>query len=243
MNKHYKKFYEVGQNRYYTLEADNDLFLATETFIPTPNRFKFLKPIKMIQGLKLLKMSPPVMLLLSILSELEPIEQAEDIPQEFSKYPVVDPTEVKTQLYSLYKQAMSEQKREVVRHFNNVKKNLDKADEKYVDWCIQVNNQQARALADIEAQSPLHNHISLKRPVGNKTINDFIHNLSYNFLYSEKVTAIAENVFLYRQDSFGTITFFKLFIVKNVIKSMDTYVYDINLLKALFNSMQKKEGK
>ena len=80
MDKAYKKFYEVGNNAYYSLVADDDNFIATETFIKVGTTKISKKPITLTQGLKLLKLSIPLVVLFSKILELKVTGSMQDIP-------------------------------------------------------------------------------------------------------------------------------------------------------------------
>ena len=66
-------------------------------------------------------------------------------------------------------------------------------------------------------------------------------------LYTEKVTNFVNNVFLYDLDCFGTVTIYKVITVKNVVKSVESFIYDRKLIeelmKFIYENDNKKEGK
>jgi hypothetical protein len=241
MNKNYKKFYEIGSNRYYTLEADDELFLATETVVPVKNILPFMKPKQMTQGLKLLKISAPVLTLMTLVADCKPLdEQVEHTPDELLKVEQVPYDTVKKQVFGMYREAVKSQKASVRAYYKDMKNKIQSG-EGALERLNSIDKALEKALELIDANHPLKTYLSLKRPVGNTLVNIMIQE-GFNFLYSEMVTGISQNTILYKQDTFGTLTIYKLYLVKNVVKYIDTFVYDIKLIKALLENMEK-EGK
>ena len=72
MMKHYKKFYEIGNNRYYTIVADDEMYIASESFLQLGKKNLFRKQKYLNTGFKLLKFSSPIAQLFNALDNLEP---------------------------------------------------------------------------------------------------------------------------------------------------------------------------
>ena len=64
--KNYKQFYEIDNNRYYTITADDELYLGTESFLKIGKKKLFRKQKTLTTGFKLLKMSAPISILFNV---------------------------------------------------------------------------------------------------------------------------------------------------------------------------------
>ena len=65
--KYYKKFYEVENNKYYILEADDELYVATESFLKIGKKKFSNKYEELVQGFKLLELSAPIAVLFNLI--------------------------------------------------------------------------------------------------------------------------------------------------------------------------------
>ena len=90
LGKDYKKFYQIGQNRYYLLKYDDELHLVTESFLKKPTFLFFKKEIK--QGLKLLKLTAPISILFQKTLECELESEDKDFP-DMNRYALVNNVE------------------------------------------------------------------------------------------------------------------------------------------------------
>lgn len=253
MNKHYKQFYEIGNNRYFTLSADGDTYIATNSFIKVANRFKFMKQKDLIQGLKLLKMSTPITILFGMLANIEPTSTQKSDTEELKQYEILDPKAIKDNIKMAYDIAITEQINELQEWYNtmiaNIKKELDEKDLSKDEYKKELEKRSGvyktrldRSIQSVHEHSQLGNIISLENPKGNKVIKSFLEN-GLHHLFTEKVTGFASNVYLYEQDQFGTLTIYRIITVKNVIKTIDTYIYDRKLAGKLLEFIYEKENK
>ena len=97
----------------------------------------------------------------------------------------------------------------------------------------------------INKNNPVKNGmITLKSPLhtGNTIIKTMVRS-GLEHLYTEKVTNFVSNVYLYEQDCFGTLTIYRIIIVKNVVKTIDTFIYDKKLIEAFLKTMYENESK
>ena len=87
------------------------------------------------------------------------------------------------------------------------------------------------ALNIIEKNSALGKTISLD----DSHVTEFIKlkMMKVKHLYTEKVTNLVKNKYFYELDAFGTLTIYRMITVKNVTKTIDTFIYDKKLLKEL----------
>ena len=100
--KHYDKFYEIGNNSYYKITADDDLYLATESFLNLGKRGLFRKQERLTQGFKLLKISPAVGVLFNELVNLKRLPNQKGISEDMLKYKELNDNIVKEKIEESY---------------------------------------------------------------------------------------------------------------------------------------------
>ena len=252
MDKKYELFYEKGQNRYYTLIADGETYLATESVIPVARRFRFLKPRVMTQGLKLLKFSTPIAFLFNELVNVKKEKGQRGVSEDLIRYNIIDNKKVKEDIYSSYANIIKEQRDELYKWYDarckeiksNLKEKNEYTDEKYNEITSVYKERLEKSLKIVDDRHPLNKDFTLDEPkhTGNKIIKAMLGS-GLEHLYTERVTAFADNVYMYEQDCFGTLTIYRVFTVKNVVKTVDTFVYDKKLVEALFASEYEKDNK
>ena len=59
-------------------------------------------------------------------------------------------------------------------------------------------------------------------------------------LQARSVNAFTKNVYLYEQDEFGTLTIYRLITIKNVVKTIDTFIYDKKLVECLLKTLYEE---
>ena len=62
-----------------------------------------------------------------------------------------------------------------------------------------------------------------------------------NHLFTEKVTTFVSNVYLYELDCFGTLTIYRVVTIKNVTKTIDTFIYDRKLIKKFLDHVYEND--
>lgn len=244
MNKSYKKFYEIGNNRYYTLVADQELYIATESFIKVAPRFSFLKPKTLTQGLKLLKLTAPVTILFNLVvnTKLDKKRNKKDTADELLKYEVVDHKVVKDLIKAAYMDNIEQQKEELNEWIEAMKaevdekivrnkRDLEDVHKEFEDKMKVFYTRYDRALKLIEKNNPLGKTIIVDD--SQATAFTKLKFVKVKHLYTEKVTNLVENKYFYELDTFGTLTIYRMITVKNVTKTIDTFIYDKKLLKEL----------
>lgn len=237
--KYYKKFYEVENNKYYVLEADDELYVATESVLKIGKKKFSKKYEELVQGFKLLKLSAPVAVLFNLILDME----AKDNPmsEDMITYEGLSNKFVKDSIKGNYDVVFDEQ--------------LKQLNEWYADLSKKVDDKNRL----IKKYNELKDHINRNNPIKNGLIN--LANIDYTecniirsmvkngleHLYTEKVTNFVNNVFLYDLDCFGTVTIYKVITVKNVVKSVESFIYDRKLIeelmKFIYENDNKKEGK
>jgi hypothetical protein len=253
--KHFKKFYEIGNNRYYTVVADDEMFLATESYINLGRKRLFRKQDYLTQGFKLLKFSTPVAVLFNFLDNVVLEKGQKDVAEDMLMYKKIDNRELKVAIESYYDEAFGGQIKELedwlVERTKDLKQKykdkqiskalLEEGIEAYEKefekhrFVINKNNPLKNGMLDLT--SPKHTGCNIVRSMLASGLEH---------LYTERVTAFANNIFLYEQDCFGTLTIYRITTVKNVVKTIDTFIYDKKLVSTFLQTMyenDEKEGK
>lgn len=246
--KYYDKFYEVGCNAYYILNVDNVLYLATEIFSEKKRLLfnKFLKPKRLTQGLSLLELSPIIMKLLFNVSNAELENENKDFI-DMNIYKKVDNKELIKEIKESYQYALDEIIKEEEDKFNNFctklrrdmedrKGNIDEDD---FEKRITVHRDRFNLhINKIKSDSPL-NYISLnKGDVENVIIKKMLTG-QFEYLYSLSVDTNTKYTYIYEMDKYGTITIYKFTLVRDNVKKVETFLYNVPMCKELIDYSAK----
>lgn len=242
--EHYNKFYEVGQNKYYTLNVDDELFIATESFINVGRKKLFRKQKTLTQGFKLLKFSSPIAILFNEAINVPSVSK-KDVDEDMLEYEHIDNKALKAKIKDSYNLAFEESKNELSAWYKDSMKHFESLDEDTTLTEIKCREYYKNAINVLDSQNPLAN--------GTININQAKHtecNIvramareNMEHLYTERVTAFAKNIFMYEQDCFGTITIYRVMTVKNVVKSIDSFIYDRKLINELLKTIYENDMK
>lgn len=75
LKKPYKKFYQLDQNSYYTLQTGDTQFLVTETYLPYKRIFRFGE---FTTAIKMLPLNSPILMLLIEFIKLKKVGESEE---------------------------------------------------------------------------------------------------------------------------------------------------------------------
>lgn len=228
--KHYKKFYEVGNNRYYTIVADNETYIGTESFLKVNKKKLFKKQEEISMGFKLLKLSSPIAQLFNVVDNAKPSKKQPYHDKDMICYNKISNKALKDAIKDAYTCVYEEELSSLKKQY----KELTKEDKK--DLAKQVNNyikriEKVDPMDGIDITSPEHTACN--------TIRTMLRD-GYKHLYTERVNAFTNNVYLYDQDCFNTITIYRIITVKNVVKTIDTFIYDKELIKNLLKTLYEE---
>ena len=226
--KNYKKFYEIDNNRYYTITADDELYLGTESFLKIGKKKLFRKQKTLTTGFKLLKMSAPISILFNALDSVEPSSIQPYDGDDMIVYDKIDNSKLKEDIKKAYTQVIDDEIKSLEQQGTELiedgKIDLAKSLQKYIEDLKKVN-----PLKGIDLEEPKHTA---------SLIIKYMLKSNLEHLYTEDVTAFAKDVYLYEQDCFGTLTIYRVKTIKNVVKTIDTFIYDKeligNLLKTIY---------
>lgn len=241
MNKRFIKFYEVGQNNYYLLPFDDELHIATESFIPLQKRFLwFVKEERLTQGLKLLQVTAPLMSLFNKVVNLEVDLTDEDFP-DMTTYKKINNVELRKEIEKTYKDALDTQVEELKENFEKWKDDLilDNKDLSDNELEIVINSNKERLEENIKIikSGNVINNIDFKWKTGDNTVIKKMLENNMEFLYAQKIGSGYKIYYLYELDVFGTLTIYKVQCVKNIVKSMETFIYNKELLQEMLGCM------
>ena len=226
--KNYKKFYEIDNNRYYTITADNELYLGTESFLKIGKKKLFRKQKTLTTGFKLLKMSAPISILFNALDSVEPSVLQPYDGDDMIVYDKIDNFKLKEDIKKAYTQSIDDEIESLRQQVNEL----------LGDGKVELAGQLQKYIGDLQKVNPLEG-IDLEEPKHTSgLIIKYMLKSNLEHLYTEDVTAFAKDVYLYEQDCFGTLTIYRVKTIKNVVKTIDTFIYDKeligNLLKTIY---------
>lgn len=237
LDKRYIKFYEIENNAYYLLPFADELHIATESFLTLENKFLFFKRRKRLnQGLKALQLTGPITLLFDAVLNTDIDKKDEEFP-DMTTYKKVDNVELRKKIEFIYKDNLDVQirvQREAFEAWRDdfILNNKDLSDED-VDKLINTN--QARLEQNILAikSHNIFNSLSFKWKTGENAIVKKMLGENMEFLYSQKVGAFYKFYYLYDLDIFGTLTIYKVQCVKDVVKTIETFIYNREIIQEM----------
>lgn len=228
--KYYKKFYEINNNRYYTIVADDEMYIATESFLTISKKKLFRKQKELNMGFKLLKFSPCIGRLFMALNDIKLTKNQKYGDDDLLTYNHIDNKKLKEDIKNSYCQTIQEElesmKRQQADLINDGKLELAKSCDYYINELEKID-----PMDGIDLKSPEH--------TGNMIIKTMLRE-GLEHLFTERVNAFTNNVYLYEQDEFGTLTIYRLITIKNVVKTIDTFIYDKKLIECLLKTLYEE---
>ena len=228
--KHYKKFYEIGNNRYYTIVADDEMYIASESFLDIGKKRLFRKQKYLNTGFKLLKFSSPIAQLFLALDNLEPDKKQKYDSDDLIIYDHIDNKELKDTIRDTYLAAYNDEVKNVEKQRDELieegKLDLAASCEEYLKHLEKLD-----LMDGIDLETPEHTGCMIIKTMLREGLEH---------LFTERVNAFTNNVYLYEQDEFGTLTIYKVITVKNVVKTIDTFIYDKKLIECLLKTLYEE---
>jgi hypothetical protein len=228
--KHYKKFYEIGNNRYYTIVADDEMYIASESFLQLGKKKLFRKQKYLNTGFKLLKFSSPIAQLFNALDNLEPSKKQRYDSDDLIIYNHIDNKKLKQDIKNAYLQV-----------YNDEVANINQQMTEFISQGKGELAEQCKQYLEHLKNLDLMDGIDLKIPehTGCMIIKTMLRE-GLEHLFTERVNAFTNNVYLYDQDEFGTLTIYKIITIKNVVKTIDTFIYDKKLIECLLKTLYEE---
>lgn len=241
MNKKvYFKFDEKGNNRYYLLKFDDELHIGTESFFPLK---KFIKKKEIMQYFKLLELTAPLSILLQEIVNMEVKKEDKEFP-DMTTYYKFNNLDLRTHIESVYKDVLNNRIKSMREEFENWKRefvtaNCEKMSADDMDKIISNNEKILEDnLKTIKENSPLKSLSFTWKTNKSRIIDDMLEE-NMEFLYTQKIGSNYSISYLYDLDEFGTITIYKIHMIKNVVKNIETFIYDRGIINNLIEFMAK----
>lgn len=245
LDKKFIKFHEIGNNKYYLLPFDDELFIGTESFLPMEKKFLFFKKRKdFTQTLKLLQLTGPILTLFNEIINAA-VDKDDKEFKDMVTYKKVNNIELRKNIESTYKENLEFKLNEAQNDFDIWKDNLilenkDLSDEE-LDKIIKANEQRLKMNKEIIKQGDIYSCLSFKWRTGENTIiKKMLDTENMEFLYSQKIGSSYKIYYLYDLDIFGTITMYKIQCVKDVVKSIDSFIYNREVIQEMIGCMVNK---
>lgn len=237
-DRRFKKFYEVGNNRYYVLPFGDELYLGTENFLEIPRKF-FKKPKELTQTLKLLELSAPMLLLFNSVVDAK-VDEIDDEFKDMCTYEKVDNSKLRRDIRESYDIALQIEVDAIYDDFdkwceNFAKDSIGKFTEEEIEDTIRANELRVEEI--VKNFKNVHSSSFISTTIPNKKVeNDVVKKMITNgleFIYSHQMSSTMKVYYLYDLDKFGTITIYKVVCVKEHIKAINSFVYDRTLIQEL----------
>ena len=241
LDKRYIKFFETGNNKYYLLPFSDELHIVTESILPIEKKFLFFKKKKdLVQGIKLLELTAPISMLFQEIINDDIDTKDEEFP-DMTTYKKVNNVEIRKTLEEYYKDALDIRVEEMENEFNNwlegIRENLTNLDEKELKQIENTNRKRLEQnIMAVKEHSPL-NFMSFKWKTGENLVIKRMLDNNMEFLYSQKIGSNYKIYYLYELDVFGVVTIYKIHCVKDIIKTIETFIYNREIIQELMACM------
>lgn len=241
LDKRFIKFHEIEQNRYYLLPFDGDIYIGTESFVPFEKKFLFFKKVeKITQGLKLLQLTGPISILFNSILNMEVDKEDKEFP-DMTTYKKIDNVELRKNIEKTYKDSLDDVIKQMREDFEIWKENfiLDSKDynDEELDNIVKTSEERLEENIRIIKGANVINTLEFKWKTGDNTIIKKMLDNNMEMLYAQKIGSGYKIYYLYDLDIFGTLTLYKVQCVKNVVKSMETFIYNKEIIEEMIACM------
>ena len=164
----------------------------------------------------------------------------EEFP-DMTTYKKVNNLEIRKTLEEYYKDALDVRVGEMENEFNNwledIRENLTNLDEKELKQIENTNRKRLEQnIMAVKEHSPL-NFMSFKWKTGENLVIKRMLDNNMEFLYSQKIGSNYKIYYLYELDVFGVVTIYKIHCVKDIIKTIETFIYNREIIQELMACM------
>ena len=241
LDKRYIKFYETGNNKYYLLPFSDELHIVTESILPVQKKFLFFKKKKdLVQGIKLLELTAPISMLFQEIINADIDTKDEEFP-DMTTYKKVNNVEIRKTLEEYYMSALNERIEQMEADFDSwlegIRETMNNLDESELNKIENTNRKRLEQNIDaVKSHSPL-NFMSFKWKSGENLVIKRMLDSNLEFLYSQKIGSNYKIYYLYEVDIFGVVTIYKIHCVKDIIKTMETFIYNREVIQEMMSCM------
>lgn len=235
-NKKFKKFYEVGSNKYYIFSFDRELYLGTESEFCVPRKI-FKTPKYLTQNFKMLQLTTPILMLFTNILDMSIDKVDKDFP-DMTTYKKLDNLALRKDIETIYKQSLDDEIESCKKDFDNWIDNIIEDESKTDEEKNKIIETNKKRLDDIIYNIKTHNVLNTlkfkvprntnENPVVRKMIDT-----NLEFLYTQKIGSNLEITYLYDLDCFGTLTIYKIQNVRKTLKSVETFIYNKEIIEEL----------
>lgn len=241
LDKRYIKFYETGNNKYYLLPFSDELHVVTESIMPIQKKFLFFKKKKdLVQGIKLLELTAPISMLFQEIINADIDVKDEEFP-DMTTYKKVDNIKMRKTLEEYYLEATNEKVQQMEDEFdkwlNDIYDTMNNLDDCELKKLEETNRKRLEQnIRIMKEHSPL-NFMSFKWKSGENLVIKRMLDNNMEFLYSQKIGSNYKIYYLYEVDVFGVVTIYKIHCVKNIIKTIETFIYNREIIQEMMSCM------
>lgn len=241
LDKRYIKFFETGDNRYYLLPVQDELHIVTESILPMQKRFLCFKRNKnLVQGIKLLELTAPLSMLFQEVISADVEKEDEDFP-DMTTYKKIDNISLRTNIENTYKKTLDMKIFEMQDEFEMwlsdlaiENPNMSEEDFNNIEKANRVRLEEN--IKTVKTHSPL-NFLSFKWKNGENLIVKKMLDNNMEFLYSQKIGSNYKIYYLYEVDMYGVVTIYKIHCVKDIVKTIETFIYNREIIQELISCM------
>ncbi len=240
LNKRFIKFHEIDNNRYYLLPFDDELHIATESILTFEKKFLFFKKKETLtQGLKLLQLTGPILMLFNSIISAD-VDKEDKEFKDMTTYKKVDNVALRKDIEYSYKSVLDNQIDLIKADFDKWKDDFIANSEdnlQEISNVISVNSQRLDRNIQTIKENNILNFLSFKWKSGENLIIKKMLDNNMEFLYSQKIGTGYKIYYLYDLDIFGTVTIYKVQCVKDIVKSIDTFIYNREIIQEMLACM------
>ncbi len=241
LDKRYIKFYDTGINNYYLLPVQDEIHIVTESLLPIQKKFLFFKKNKdLVQGIKLLELTAPLSMLFQEVISTDVEKEDEDFP-DMTTYKKIDNISLRSNIENAYKKTLDMKIFEMKDEFEMwladlATKNPNMSEEDFNKIEKTNRTRLEENIKAVKEHSPL-NFLSFKWKTGENLIVKKMLDNNMEFLYSQKIGSNYKIYYLYEVDMFGVITIYKIHCLKNIVKTIETFIYNREIIQELIACM------
>ena len=209
--------------------------------MPIQKKFLFFKKKKdLVQGIKLLELTAPISMLFQEIINADIDTKDEEFP-DMTTYKKVDNLKMRKTLEEYYMSALNEKVKQMEDEFdkwlNDIYDTMNNLDDCELKKLEETNRKRLEQnIRIMKEHSPL-NFMSFKWKSGENLVIKRMLDNNMEFLYSQKIGSNYKIYYLYEVDVFGVVTIYKIHCVKNIIKTIETFIYNREIIQEMMSCM------
>ena len=209
--------------------------------MPIQKKFLFFKKKKdLVQGIKLLELTAPISMLFQEIINADIDTKDEEFP-DMTTYKKVDNLKMRKTLEEYYVEATNEKVQQMEDEFdkwlNDIYDTMNNLDDCELKKLEETNRKRLEQnIRIMKEHSPL-NFMSFKWKSGENLVIKRMLDNNMDFLYSQKIGSNYKIYYLYEVDVFGVVTIYKIHCVKNIIKTIETFIYNREIIQEMMSCM------